>query len=190
MSLATLRGVDPYLKEAMTWIGRVVESWGGTGYILSGRRTKAEQKELSDDCFRRRSRPSKFPVPPCPYPVATPGCSQHEYGFAVDAGFFGPQSGLMTTPDWTSYAQDLGRVYWGLSTVAGDPFHFAQYPTSEFLPWARETGQCPTQPPLLSFFEDRTDILIRECGIGAISSRRDRYGLRCFYADPFYSDIL
>ena len=147
MSLG-LWGTDPYIKEAITWIQSVVEHWGGTSYIFSGRRTRAEQQDLWDDCFRRRERPTKFPIPPCPYPVATPGCSQHEYGFAVDAGFFGPPSGLMTTPDWTAYAQDLAKVYWGLSTVAGDPNHFAMYPTADFLPWAKSTGQCEVAPRL------------------------------------------
>jgi len=146
VSLA-LRGVDPYIKEAITWISHTIESWGGTSYIFSGRRTLQDQKELFDDCERRRFHVGKWPVIPCPYPVATPGCSQHEYGFAVDAGFYGPPSGRMTTPDWTGYAQVLAREYWGMHTVEKDPFHFAMYPSSEFLPWARETGQCPPERP-------------------------------------------
>jgi len=147
MSLA-LRGVDPYLQEAIGWIGSVIESWGGIEYIFSGRRTRQDQQDIWQDCFDRNRTLTKSPFPPCPYPVATPGCSQHEYGFAVDAGYSGPPSGLMTTPDWTGYAQVLARDYWGMSTVAGDPYHFAMYPTSQFLPWAKETGQCVTAPRL------------------------------------------
>jgi len=187
MSLS-LRGVDPYIKDAMTWIQQVVGSWGGSSVIISGRRSFEEQKELFDDCFRRRSRPTKFPIPPCPYPVATPGCSQHEYGFAVDAGFFGPPTGFGEISDWTGYAQVLAREYWGMSTVPGDPFHFAMYPTSDFLPWARSTGQCP-DPVRLSLQRDPWPIGSQTrdiCGdspdlIG--SSCNHLSGCTCFYRD-------
>jgi len=183
VSLA-LRGVDPYLQEAMGWLTQVIESWGGGVSFYSGRRTRADQQELWDFCNARRRLPSKLPQVQCPFPVATPGCSQHEYGFAVDAGFFSPRNRLGISDNWNVYAQDLARVYWGLSTVADDPNHFQQYPSSEFLPWVRETGQCRTIPRLSLTrdpFPANTQTFVA-CGPQAVGSICNHLsGCECFY---------
>jgi len=146
-----LRGVSPYIRDAINWITKIVEINGGSATYYSGRRSLREQQELWDFCEKRKPSVTRFPRVPCPFPVATPGCSQHEYGFAVDAGFFSPANRLGLTSSWNDLAQDLGRQYWGLSTVANDPNHFQMYPITTFLPWARETGQCPPPGPILSF---------------------------------------
>jgi len=177
MSLGALRGVDPYLKEAMGWLTWVAESWGGGVSFFSGRRTRADQQELWDFCKAREPSITRFPSVPCPFPVATPGCSQHEYGFAVDAGFFSPRNRLGISESWNGYFQGLAKEYWGLSTVANDPNHFAMYPSSDFLPWARATGQCPTNPPVLSLKEQST--IYRICGGGNSVSCNFRTGCQC-----------
>lgn len=151
MSLS-LRGVNPYLKEAIGWIQQVVDAYGGSSILFSGFRTKREQQAIWDDC-QSRGRITKLPFPQLPCgPVAQPGCSQHQYGFAVDAGFFGPATGVGTFPDWTGYAQDLGKHYWGLHQVSGDPGHFQMYTATEFLPWVRTQGECLESQPRLAIF--------------------------------------
>ncbi len=179
MSLA-LRGVHPYLQEAIGWITGLVESWGGSASYYSGYRSNADQRELYDFCRSRETSVTKFPQVPCPYPVAVPGCSQHEYGFAVDAGFFGP----FPYPKWNDSAQALAKEYWGLSTVAGDPNHFAMYPSNQWVPWVREFGDCRPEPRLSyalwpgSRPPGRIDSY---CGIGTFATGLEvtRFGIIC-----------
>jgi len=180
MALRMLRGVSPYLQDATEWLARMIESWGGSASIYSGYRSRDHQQELWDFCNERELGIPKMPRVPCPFPVATPGCSQHEYGFAVDVGFFGPAP----YPKWNGYAQDLAREYWGLSTVAGDPNHFQMYPSSEFLPWVREWGDCRPLPRLsLAMWPARVGSRIDDyCGVGTFATRVqvDRSGFTCY----------
>lgn len=164
----------------MGWLERLLESWGGSVTYWSGYRSNADQKELFEFCRAREPSVTKFPSVPCPFPVATPGCSQHEYGFAVDATFFGPGGEI-----WTDYAQGLARDYWGLSQISGDQNHFQMYPSAEFLPWARESGDCRPVPKLsavsrFGYVPRRTAEAICGPGSGAHTYRCGLYGCECF----------
>lgn len=84
--------------------------------VTSTRRSNAEQQRL----YRR------FLAGQQPYPVARPGTSAHEYGWAFDM-VVSPMSAL---PDVGAYWQELGGVWGGNPTRAGsgyDPVHF-EYP--------------------------------------------------------------
>lgn len=133
-----LTGVHPWLAVRMRWLARVIDFYGGKQIYISGNRTSEEQEGL----FRRDSR----------RPVAVPGCSQHEYGFAVDVSWLPitrvSSAGEMDlslafqTPEIMS---DFGRLA-GLITVSNDLGHFQVFPGSEFREWAVASGLCdPTR---------------------------------------------
>lgn len=126
-----LTGVHPWLAERIRFLGQVIDIWGGRQVYISGFRTKAEQKRLFDSTTTR--------------PVASPGCSQHEYGYAVDVlwlPIFNFADNIQLSPRETNRAmQDLGRDL-GLITVERDTGHFQVFPGSEFRDWAVRSGFC------------------------------------------------
>lgn len=69
-----MNGLDPTFARA---IGSLVAAARAAGYrvaYVSGYRSDAHQRQLYQDCQRRR----------CPYPVARPGTSMHARRVAVD----------------------------------------------------------------------------------------------------------
>ena len=132
-----LNGVEPWLAVRIQWLGAVINHWGGVQIYLSGLRDRAEQSIL----FDREG----------PRPVAAPGCSQHQYGYAVDVAWallkeFSPLGDFSPT-QINTLMSDLGRSI-GLVTVQRDPGHFQIFPGSEFKPWAVASGFCnPTAVP-------------------------------------------
>jgi len=177
--IGRLSGVNPYLQEAMGWLSDLFDSWGGSSTFWSGYRSNADQRELFDYCRRREPSITKFPAVPCPFPVATPGCSQHEYGFAVDASFFSDRGGV-----WTAYAQELARDYWGLHRIPGDTNHFQMYSSQQWLPWVKEIGNCRPEPrqAAIPFFPQRPPgriDLICGAGTNATSVSCGPYGCVC-----------
>ena len=146
-----LNGVEPWLAVRVQWLGAVIGSVGGVQIYLSGVRDRDEQQILFDRTRRR--------------PVAAPGCSQHQYGYAVDVAWalLREESpiGEFSPKEINQLMSDLGRSI-GLVTVERDPGHFQIFPGSEFKPWAVDSGFCDpgaTPRPLgnVEFF----------CGFGA-----------------------
>ena len=88
-------------------------------------------------------------------PVAAPGCSQHQYGFAADATYefvisspgipFPPKvpRGVDVTPlsETTKFMNAAAR-HVGLTVVAGDDGHYQIYNGLAFRNWAMGTGVC------------------------------------------------
>jgi len=86
-------------------------------------------------------------------PVAYPGCSQHNYGFAVDGSWdlitqvtakgrpkiFGPAETIAFMNSAARHA--------GLHLVANDTGHFQVYPGIQFKEWAVSWGYCNPNPP-------------------------------------------
>lgn len=156
-----LNGVDPWLAVRVRFLGQVIEAWGGVQIYLSGVRTDAEQSRL----FDREG----------PRPVAAPGCSQHQYGYAVDVAWallreFSPL-GHFSPKEINELMMDIGRRI-GLVTVERDPGHFQIFPGSEFKPWAVAAGFCnPTAVPRFLLLE--ADQLIEDA-LRESAARRDR----------------
>jgi len=86
--------------------------------------------------------------------AARPGCSQHQYGFAMDVAFSDPR-----WQEWyLAAAQSLGLV-----TVPGDRVHVQTWPGSVFRPFVVDQGVCPH--PEYSF--------VRQCHQGTIEQNAD-----------------
>lgn len=116
-------------------MGEVIEAWGGVQIYLSGFRTEAEQIRLM------RSLAQVFSN----RPVAGPGCSQHQYGYAVDVAWGLEREasalGHFSPKEINALMSDLGRSI-GLVTVERDPGHFQIFPGSEFRSWSVSSGFC------------------------------------------------
>ena len=134
-----LNSLEPWLRERVKWLGEVATIIGSNQSLLSGRRSSAEQRELYNS---RGSRP-----------VAFPGCSQHQYGFAADAAW---QPAFQVTSKGrarvfsaqaTNNSMESAARYVGLVLVAGDTGHMQVYPGSEFRVWAQSRGLCNPNPP-------------------------------------------
>jgi len=129
-----LSNVHPWLAVRIRWMGEVIEIWGGKQIYLSGFRTSEEQQILFDTQTTR--------------PAAAPGCSQHQYGFAVDVSWLPitritgtdvvDVSLFFKTPE---IMMDLGR-HIGLTTVQHDSGHFQVFPGPEFKAAAVAAGFC------------------------------------------------
>lgn len=122
--MATLNKVWKPLADIVRTVQKAARKQGFTVTITSGYRSKADQKALQE--LKNQ------------YPVATPGKSQHQYGFAVDlvAKPWDRQSVLV------SWMKSAG-VYW---LGASDPVHFQVFTPSE---WAVKIGRVEsgfTQP--------------------------------------------
>lgn len=155
-----LTGVHPWLAARVRWMGNVIEAWGGVQIYLSGLRTEAEQQVLFDRTRRR--------------PVAAPGCSQHQYGYAVDVawGLLREESplGAYSPKEIAELMGQLARSL-QLQTVQNDSGHFQVFPASEFKPWAVASGFCdpgaiPAPLGNAEFF----------CGFGATQAAVDARG--------------
>lgn len=155
-----LTNVHPALAERIRYMGAVLDFWGGKQLYLSGFRTSEEQQILFDRRGRR--------------PVARPGCSQHQYGFAVDVSWLPVMNfaeNIQLSPKQTDdLMEQLGRQL-GLTVVAGDTGHFQIFDGAFFKNWAVRSGFCdPTPvPPIATFSPPRTDFVFRTCGPGANS---------------------
>jgi len=143
-----LRNTHPYMAWAVEYILAVANSYGGRHSITSVNRTAQEQFELY--------RGSGLQAVP-------PGCSQHQYGAAVDVVF--------ENPDWQSWYLQSARNF-GLSTVLNDPVHVQTFPGAQFREWTESQGYCP-DPSYQSFYES---MAWSDCLIDA--SRANRLGDR------------
>ena len=134
-----INSVHPWLGARLRWLGEVATLIGSSQTLISGVRSLAEQRELYNS---RGSRP-----------VAFPGCSQHQYGFAADAFYFpavqitSKGRARVFSPQQTNSTMESAARHVGLVLVAGDPGHLQVYPGSEFRVWAQSQGLCNPNPP-------------------------------------------
>jgi len=134
-----INSVHPWLGARLRWLQEVAQIVGGSQSLISGVRTRREQRELFETVFDR--------------PVAAPGCSQHNYGFAADAVWgritqisSKGRAKLFTLQESQQFMESAAR-HAQLTLVAGDPGHVQMYPGSEFRAWAVDRGLCaPNQP--------------------------------------------
>jgi len=105
--MADLLNVHPEVRTRWAALEQAVRRAGYRVTVTSGYRSIEHQRRL----YAARQRGE------APYPVAPPGCSEHQYGLAVDA--------VMTLPrDWIQgWARWFGLVWAG----AGDPVHFGVF---------------------------------------------------------------
>lgn len=134
-----LNSVHPWLRVRLDWLAEVAKLLGGGQSLISGNRTRTEQLELYESFTSR--------------PVAYPGCSQHQYGFAADATWLpfvllsSKARPIPITPAETNNIMAGHARRAGLTTVEGDTGHLQIYPGAMFREWAVRTGRCPANPP-------------------------------------------
>ena len=119
--MASLSKVYKPLAAAVRYIQSISQSYGFKVQINSGYRSKVSQAQLAAEGGS--------------YPVATPGRSQHQYGFAVDLQAV-PWEYQNTLANWMQSA----GAYWGGSS---DPVHFSVFNPSE---WALRLGYVEKPP--------------------------------------------
>ncbi len=111
--------LNALIPELQPYARTLVDAAGAAGLqprITSTRRSNAEQTRL----YRR------FLAGQQPYPVARPGTSAHEYGWAFDLVV----SPLSSLAEVGAYWESLGGIWGGHPSRAGsgyDPVHF-EYP--------------------------------------------------------------
>lgn len=112
-------GLHPHVSRLVSTIRSSAPAYGFKVKVTSGWRSRERQQELYD------ARASN------PYPVARPGRSQHEYGFAVD---------MVATPG--TFQGVLGS-WWksaGGFWSPSDAIHFQVFSPAD---WSRILGQAP-----------------------------------------------
>ena len=114
-----LANTNPYFAWAVEYILAYAE-WAGADFTITSVNRTADQQW---DLFR------KFDTT-----AVAPGCSQHQYGAAVDVVF--------QRADWQRWWGASARNF-GLSTVVGDPVHAQLVPGARFREWSTSRGFCP-----------------------------------------------
>lgn len=157
-----LQEVHPWLRVRLEWLGEVARIIGSGQTLISGNRTREEQAVLFGRLGSR--------------PVAAPGCSQHQYGFAADAtylpSFFVTTKGRpMTAPQIeTNEFMKNAAHHVNLTTVSNDPGHVQIYPGAMFRSWAEARGFC--NPVQLAGFNietvDKANRDYRDCLLRAV----------------------
>jgi len=169
-----INSVHPWLRVRLQWLSEVATIIGSRQSLISGNRTREEQQVLFD---RQGTRP-----------VAPPGCSQHQYGFAADATYL--PSVLITSKarPLLSAAAETNRVmesaahHVQLTTVSNDPGHLQIYPGAQFRVWAIGRGFCSPAPPPLVIRESFPlvgGVIDRYCGTGFTSLQIRPTGFIC-----------
>jgi len=140
MSLGKLNGVHPYVSDRVRRILAIADQYRAEYTVTSGERTAGQQQRLYFD--------HKTNTPP--------GCSQHQYGLAVDVKFTGKHEAW-----WQDYYRRAAR-HLGLVIVENDPVHVQAIPGSTFRQLAVAARVCHPQVSL----ESRTwrDCLLHASG--------------------------
>ena len=120
MSLSKWSGVHPYVTDRVRYLLRIADRYGSRYRVISGKRNARQQWGL----WNAKSR----------FPAAFPGCSQHEYGLAMDVQF---DSG-----EWQRWYQASAKNI-GLTTIRNDPHHVQAVPASVIRPILEREGLCP-----------------------------------------------
>jgi len=115
--LGKLSGVHPYVADRIRYILAVSDWYGGRGQVTSGFRSKEEQGVLV--------RAGKTNT--------RPGCSQHNYGLAVDVSY--------DSAIWQRWFGEAARAL-GLVTVSTSPTHAQTFPGSDFSAYVQSVGLC------------------------------------------------
>jgi len=157
-----LQEVHPWLRVRVEWLSEVARIIGSGQTLISGNRTRQEQQELFGRLGSR--------------PVAAPGCSQHQYGFAVDATYlpsvFVSSKGrpLLSPIEETNRFMENAAHHVSLTTVSNDPGHLQVYPGAQFRVWAIGRGFC--NPVSASGFNietvDSANRAYRDCLLNAV----------------------
>lgn len=123
--MATLNKVYKPLADRVKLVQKVAKQYGFKVQINSGYRSSATQAQIAKEGNR--------------FPVASPGKSQHQYGYAVD---------LQTVP-WSLHAYTVGWMQEAGIFWAGDadPVHFSVFTPSE---WALRLGYVESNRESLS----------------------------------------
>lgn len=133
-----INSVHPWLGARLRWLADVANVVGSSQQLISGNRTRAQQQELFERVIDR--------------PVARPGCSQHQYGFAADAQYFRATGitskgrGVLASQTETDHFMASAAHHVSLTTVANDPGHLQIYPGAQFKSWAVSRGFCNPNP--------------------------------------------
>jgi len=143
MGLAESRVISslhPWLGVRLEWMGEVARIVGSKQNLFSGFRSYEEQLALYDRL-------------PTGRPVAYPGCSQHNYGFAADGSWdlitqvtSKGRPKIFTSAETVAFMNSAAR-HVGLVLVANDDGHFQVYPGIQFKEWAVSWGFCNPNPP-------------------------------------------
>lgn len=162
--------VHPWLGIRLKWLQDVARIIGSSQILISGNRTREQQRNLFGRLGSR--------------PVAAPGCSQHQYGFAADASYLpsvfisSKARPFLTAQKETNRIMESAAHHVSLTTVANDPGHLQIYPGAQFRRWAVGRGLC--NPISASGFNietvDASNRAYRECLLNI--SRRNRLGYR------------
>ncbi len=135
-----INSVHPYLGVRLRWLSDVALAVGSRMTAFSGNRSLDKQSELYHKGSGGR-------------PVAFPGCSQHNYGWAADVGFdlirqiTSKGRGKTFTPAETWQFFNSAARHVGLWLVSGDNGHYQIYNNLEFKNWAVIRGSCNPNPP-------------------------------------------
>lgn len=160
MSISTrhlLNTIHPWIGERVRYILDYADQWAPTYSVTSGFRTLQEQWELAQS-------PN--------YRAAAPGCSQHNWGLAVDVKF--------ERDDWQQWYLASARNF-GLTSVSGDPVHLQAVPGAEFRRWAQSQRLCPHPS-----FDPRTyDLSTSLFGQFCTTWTRTKFGVVCLDAEPW-----
>jgi len=148
-----INSVHPWFGARLKWLGEVATLYGGVQLLISGIRTRSEQLELYETVFDR--------------PVAPPGCSQHQYGYAADAVWQPFQQitskgkGFIFSQEETNKIMNEAAAIASLTTVRNDPGHLQVFNGTQFRSWAERRGFCDPRPPLTASrnFNRYTDCL-------------------------------
>jgi len=153
-----INSVHPWLGDRLSWLGEVAALYGSRQSLISGNRTRQEQLRLYESVAGR--------------PVAYPGCSQHQYGFAADAQYL-PMTLIsskgrpivFSSQDTTLTMNNMAR-HVGLTVVAGDDGHYQVFNGIEFKAWAVRRGLCNPNPPVSRAVLQRQSNLLHTLAIG------------------------
>jgi len=164
-----LQNVNPALAERIRILEQIADALGSQMNYVSGYRDEEEQRILFNEVKNR--------------PVAAPGCSQHQYGWAVDVFFFPAMNidrfgNMVVTKGaemfriMNNYAQQLG-----LTIVSGDDGHYQIFPGGPFRDWAVASGFCNPEGNFFNPFVPTTfkEICLSEGGTWSCGM----FGCRC-----------
>jgi len=121
VSISKWVGVHPFVADRVRYILRVADAYGGNHTVTSGVRTAQRQFDIWHDPRRD-------------FPAAFPGCSQHQYGLAMDVKF--------QKNDWQQWYLASARNL-GLTTVPNDPVHVQGVPGATFRDLTSRLNLCP-----------------------------------------------
>lgn len=122
MGLSKFSGVHPFVADRVRYLLDIADRHGGRYQVTSGVRTGQKQWEL----YAQNAWSGT--------PTAEPGCSQHQYGLAMDVQF--------TRDIWQKWFIRNG-VNVGLTSVRGDPVHLQAIPGGQFRAAVEPLNICP-----------------------------------------------